>query len=118
MKVSELIGLLQAMPQDALVVVRGYESGVDNVKGADECFVMEMAEYNEKEYNSQKKSNGVLKNTLYVPGWYDGWYEFANGADETDCIRAVYIQGDTENHDERAERIASEWRKKYGEKVW
>jgi hypothetical protein len=33
MKVSELVSLLQSMPADARVIVRGYEGGFDDVMG-------------------------------------------------------------------------------------
>ena len=40
MKVNELIEKLKACPQDARVVVPGYEDGMDEVTGTEEIFVM------------------------------------------------------------------------------
>ncbi len=40
MKVSELIEKLKACPQDARVVVPGYEDGLDDVTGTEDVFIM------------------------------------------------------------------------------
>lgn len=40
MNVRELIEVLQALPQDALVVVSGYEGGVEEVTSASVCMAI------------------------------------------------------------------------------
>jgi hypothetical protein len=40
MTVSELIAKLQTMPQDAMVVVRGYEAGVNEANNVKECDIL------------------------------------------------------------------------------
>jgi muramoyltetrapeptide carboxypeptidase LdcA involved in peptidoglycan recycling len=40
MTVSELIATLQTMPQDAMVVVRGYEDGLDEANTVKECDIL------------------------------------------------------------------------------
>ena len=66
MIVSELITKLQTLPHDARVVVRGYESGVDDVKEIKQCKIKLMPD---------------------ETGWWDGTYEIA----EDGPIDAVYI---------------------------
>jgi hypothetical protein len=53
MKVSELIERLQTYRQDALVVVRGYENGYDDIINVKEVMIKPAAN----------------------PQWYDGIYE-------------------------------------------
>ena len=68
MTVAELIGKLQTMPQDALVVVRGYENGVDKALDVLECGVV-------KKDDSED---------------WDGAYSIS----DSEGIKAVYIKSD------------------------
>jgi len=69
MKIKELIVLLEKMPQEALVVVRGYESGYDDI----ECVTP------------------VTLTLTDTPDWFMGVYEEAENAQEN-IIEAVFIQ--------------------------
>ena len=68
MKVNELIAQLQKAPQDALIVVRGYESGFDDI-------------------------DGVTPITLVLAEWPEDWMGVYDKAEDGqgDIINAVFI---------------------------
>jgi hypothetical protein len=72
MIVSELISKLQTLPQDALVLTRGYESGM----------------------NAATDVNYTMVKDLSPQPWYEGRYEsfYTDMSDEryTDAVRAEY----------------------------
>jgi hypothetical protein len=76
MTVSELIAKLQDMPQDALVVVRGYESGYDDILDLTQCKLKIAEPY--PTWGSEKPES---------PQPWDGVYIMAEDAP----IDAVYI---------------------------
>jgi len=107
MTVVELIEKLNQMPQDAMVVVRGYEDGVDEVDSIKECDVL--TDYYEESYYGAHEIVGDLSF-----GWYydkynvteesPGLYRFSSklSYDESfwktvkepfycKCVGAVYI---------------------------
>jgi len=87
MTVAELILKLQKMPQDAVVVVRGYESGYDDVKNIKRC-KLKIAEPYAALWGNQETCE---------PAEWDGVYAQADDG----SIDAVYIQGynDEDKHE-------------------
>jgi hypothetical protein len=84
MVVSKLIAILREMPQDALVVVRGYEDGYDDVENV-RILQLELnpAAWNRKRYDDIKDSN-----------WFIGVYAQVSKKEkpENPPIDAVFIQ--------------------------
>jgi len=74
MKVYELINILQTMPQDAAVIVRGYEDGVNKVDRVVDC-------------NIKPKVLGCLHDDCEAIPWYYGEYDISEKQGE----QAVYI---------------------------
>ena len=70
MKVSELIIKLQSMPQDATVVVRGYENGYDCIKDVKTLLVQ------------KNKSNN----------WWDGYFDNPEDDLNSSNINVVFIE--------------------------
>ena len=71
MKVRELIAALQAMPQDAIVVVDGFEGGATIPEPPNIVSIY------------ARNTDGA--------DWYWGEYDFAHTAGRTDAINAVLL---------------------------
>ena len=93
MTVRELIQKLQAMPQDAKVVVRGYEDGVDDISEINLCKLKALPYPNP----DCKEGSDNQPRTIKAQSWR-GVYDIAEDGD----IEAVYIAEDTSVQDSTA----------------
>ena len=68
MTVAKLIEKLKEMPKDAMVVIRGYEGGVDEADSIKECSIL--TDFYEEDYNG---AHEIVSD--YSFNWHDDEYD-------------------------------------------